>query len=101
MSRRCPPGPHPASAESAGPNSVAPGSDATRSSEPGTRRASTGLVRSIRLFRLFLLEQTEPEVFYSGLAADSADPVARHTELARPTVIHVGAGARHFTPPFP
>src|SRR5260370_22018574 len=100
MSLRGPLGPPPAGAESAGPTSVAPGSDATRSSEPGTRRASTGLVRSIRLFRLFLLEQTEPEVFYFGLAADSADQVARHTELAGRTVIDVGGRAGYFTAAF-
>src|SRR5271165_4191300 len=63
-------------------------------------RARQGLARSIALFRLFLLEQTEPEVFYVGLAEDSANQVSRHTELAGSTVVDVGGGAGHFTAAF-
>src|SRR5260370_16528567 len=100
MSLRGPLGPPPAGAESAGPTSVAPGSDARRSSEPGTRRAAPGLVRSIRLFRLFLLEQTEPEGFSAGVGADSGGQVARDSELAGRTVIDVGGGAGYFTAAF-
>ncbi|MGO8959890.1 MAG: class I SAM-dependent methyltransferase [Streptosporangiaceae bacterium] len=58
------------------------------------------MARSVRLFRLFLLEQTEPAVFYAGLAEDSADQVARHIELAGRTVVDVGGGAGHFTAAF-
>jgi SAM-dependent methyltransferase len=62
--------------------------------------SSKGLARSIRLFRLFLLEQTEPAVFYSGLAADAMNQIARHTELAGQMVLDVGGGAGHFTAAF-
>ena len=61
---------------------------------------SRGLSRSIRLFRLFLREQTEPAAFYAGLAEDAADQLARHTELAGQVVVDVGGGAGHFTEAF-
>ena len=35
------------------------------------RAASSGLLRSIRLFRLFLAEQADPEGFYASLAEDA------------------------------
>jgi SAM-dependent methyltransferase len=77
---------------------------ATRPARPGRLarrgRPATGLARSIGLFRLFLLEQTEPEAFYSGLAEDSANQVARHIELGGRTVVDVGGGAGHFTAAF-
>jgi SAM-dependent methyltransferase len=63
-------------------------------------RGGTGLARSIRLFRLFLKEQTEPELFYSGLAVDAISQLARHTSLAGATVVDVGGGAGHFTAAF-
>jgi SAM-dependent methyltransferase len=59
-----------------------------------------GIARSIRLFRLFLREQTEPAAFYAGLAEDAADQLARHTELAGRIVVDVGGGAGHFTAAF-
>jgi SAM-dependent methyltransferase len=65
-----------------------------------SKSARQGLARSIRLFRLFLLEQTEPEVFYTGLAEDAVNQVARHAELAGRTVVDVGGGAGHFTAAF-
>jgi SAM-dependent methyltransferase len=65
-----------------------------------TKPPRQGLTRSIRLFRLFLLEQTQPEVFYTGLAEDAADQLARHIELAGRTVVDVGGGAGHFTAAF-
>ena len=101
MSTRSSLGRQPANAESAGQNPAAP--EAAPAAQPPAERrrpASTGLARSIRLFRLFLLEQTEPEVFYSGLAEDSADQVARHIDLAGRTVIDVGGGAGYFTSAF-
>jgi SAM-dependent methyltransferase len=67
----------------------------------GTRAAQQhGLARSIRLFKLFQLEQTEPAAFYSGLAEDAADQLARHTDLPGKTVVDVGGGAGHFTEAF-
>src|SRR5260370_889264 len=78
--------------------------DADRSGPPPPAGASSpprqGIARSIRLFRLFLLEQTEPEVFYAGLAEDAMNQIARHTELAGQTVVDVGGGAGQFTAAF-
>jgi SAM-dependent methyltransferase len=60
----------------------------------------TGLARSIRLFRLFLREQSEPAVFYSSLAEDAVAQLARHRDLGGQTVVDVGGGAGHFTAAF-
>jgi SAM-dependent methyltransferase len=56
--------------------------------------------RSIRLFRLFLKEQSEPELFYRALAADSVSQVAGYTDLAGRLVMDLGGGAGHFTEAF-
>jgi SAM-dependent methyltransferase len=67
----------------------------------GTRAPSRqGLARSVHLFRLFRLEQAEPALFYTGIAEDSADQLARHTDLAGKIVVDVGGGAGHFTAAF-
>ena len=83
---------------------IAQPADAGRSGLPSPARASAspsqGLARSIRLFRLFLLEQTEPEIFYNGVAEDAMNQIARHTELAGQTVLDVGGGVGHFTVAF-
>lgn len=64
---------------------------------PAPRR---GLRRSVRLFRVFLVEQTEPERFYSALAEDSLDLLREHGDLAGATVLDVGAGPREFAEAF-
>jgi hypothetical protein len=51
-----------------------------------------GLRRSVRLFRLFLAEQSDPEKFYSSLAEDAVQQVAEHAELGGRTVVDVGGG---------
>jgi SAM-dependent methyltransferase len=84
----------------AGLGSAARNDVARDSAAPSARPRSQGLARSIRLFRLFLLEQTDPAVFYSGLASDSADQVAMHIDLRGRTVIDVGGGAGYFTAAF-
>jgi SAM-dependent methyltransferase len=56
--------------------------------------------RTIRLFRLFLAEQSDPEKFYTALAADSVSQVAEFTRLADRVVIDVGGGPGHFTREF-
>lgn len=61
---------------------------------PGT------LARSVRLLRLFRLEQTQPDVFYSSLAEDAVNQVARYTDIAGQTVLDIGGGAGHFTAAF-
>ena len=58
------------------------------------------LSRSIRLFRLFRLEQTQPDVFYASLAEDAVNQVAGYAPIAGQTVIDVGGGAGHFTAAF-
>jgi SAM-dependent methyltransferase len=87
----------------AGPGSGNAAAPPVTPASPATTSAGTrphGLARSIRLFRLFLLEQTKPADFYTGLAEDSADQVARHIDLPGRTVIDVGGGAGYFTAAF-
>jgi SAM-dependent methyltransferase len=60
----------------------------------------SGLRRSIRLFRLFRLEQTDPDLFYRSLAEDAVRQVAEHSELAGRTVVDVGGGHGWFTDAF-
>ena len=64
------------------------------------RAASSGLRRSVRLFRLFLAEQADPEAFYASLAEDAVRQVAPHVELAGRTVVDVGGGGGWFTAGF-
>jgi SAM-dependent methyltransferase len=60
----------------------------------------SGLIRSVRLFRLFLAEQTDPELFYASLAEDAVRQVAEHCELDGRTVVDVGGGGGWFTAAF-
>jgi SAM-dependent methyltransferase len=64
------------------------------------RKARSGLRRSVRLFRLFLREQTDPELFYSSLAEDAVQQLAAHCDLAGRTVVDVGGGGGWFTDAF-
>ena len=59
-----------------------------------------GLLRSVRLFRLFLAEQTDPEAFYASLAEDAVRQVAEHAEVGGRTVVDVGGGGGWFTAAF-
>lgn len=59
-----------------------------------------GIARSVRLFRSFLVEQTEPEVFYGELARDSADLLEQHFRLQGAVVLDVGAGPHEFAQEF-
>ncbi|WP_068323928.1 class I SAM-dependent methyltransferase [Janibacter terrae] len=59
-----------------------------------------GVRRSVRLFSAFLVEQTEPERFYSELARDSIGLVREHTPLDGRTVLDVGAGPSEFARAF-
>ncbi len=75
-----------------------------RSADQATRSAdqetSSGLRRSVRLFRLFLAEQADPEKFYAGLAEDAVRQVAEHGELNGRTVVDIGGGGGWFTAAF-
>src|SRR5271165_2891503 len=62
--------------------------------------ASSGVRRSVGLFRLFLAEQTDPEAFYARLAEDAVQQVAVHGELGGRTVVDVGGGGGWFTTAF-
>ncbi|HLS45234.1 MAG TPA: class I SAM-dependent methyltransferase [Ornithinicoccus sp.] len=61
---------------------------------PGT------LARSVHLFRAFLAEQTDPDRFYSVLAADSTRETGRFVELAGADVLDVGGGPGYFADAF-
>ena len=58
------------------------------------------LSRSVRLFRLFLREQADPDLFYTALAADSVQQIATFTTLAGRTVLDVGGGPGYFAGAF-
>lgn len=64
---------------------------------PPTRR---GLRRSVRLFSAFLVEQSDPQRFYSELANDSIELLLEHTPLRGATVLDVGAGPSEFARAF-
>jgi SAM-dependent methyltransferase len=64
------------------------------------RAAASGVRRSVRLFRLFLAEQSDPEAFYASLASDAVDQLAPHIDLAGRTVVDVGGGGGWFTAGF-
>ncbi|MGY1650600.1 class I SAM-dependent methyltransferase [Geodermatophilus sp. SYSU D01119] len=57
---------------------------------------SATLDRSVRLFRSFLREQTDPDTFYGVLAEDSVRQLARWADLDGATVLDVGGGPGYF-----
>jgi SAM-dependent methyltransferase len=61
---------------------------------------SADLRRSIRLFRDFRVEQTDPDRFYSALAADSVQQLSGYVPLAGRTVLDVGGGPGYFAQAF-
>jgi SAM-dependent methyltransferase len=61
---------------------------------------SRGLARSVRLFRLFLREQSAPGLFYGALAEDAVCQVAAYGDTAGKTVLDIGGGAGYFTAAF-
>lgn len=58
------------------------------------------LSRSVALFRTFLVEQTDPDLFYGVLAADSVAQLAGHVGLGGATVLDVGGGPGYFADAF-
>ncbi len=52
------------------------------------------------LFRAFLREQSDPDLFYSTLAADSAAQVESITPLVGRTIVDVGGGPGYFAHAF-
>jgi SAM-dependent methyltransferase len=61
---------------------------------PPATNASFG--RSVRLFRLFLAEQSDPDSFYSALADDSVAQLASFVDLQGASVLDVGGGPGYF-----
>ena len=66
----------------------------------GHRRWTPGLRRSVTLFQAFRKEQTDPDLFYGMLAADSTAQVAHYVPLAGRTVLDVGGGPGYFADSF-
>ena len=58
------------------------------------------LARSVALFRAFGLEQTDPDHFYSLLAADTVREVGRYADLAGARIMDVGGGPGYFADGF-
>ncbi len=67
--------------------------------EPRVRPRGS-LRRSLDLFRAFRVEQTDPDRFYSLLAADSVAEVGRWCELGGRTVLDIGGGPGYFADAF-
>jgi SAM-dependent methyltransferase len=58
------------------------------------------LSRSVALFRAFLREQSDPDLFYGVLARDSVEQLAEHVVLPGATVLDVGGGPGYFADAF-
>jgi SAM-dependent methyltransferase len=58
------------------------------------------LGRSIRLFRAFLREQSDPDHFYQTLATDSVRQISEYTPLNGRVVLDVGGGPGYFADAF-
>ena len=64
------------------------------------RTSKATLRRSVRLFRLFLREQSDPAAFYSAFADDSVAALGQFVSLADETVLDVGGGPGYFARSF-
>ncbi len=70
-------------------------------SEIGIRpKRDATLGRSVRLFRAFLSEQSDPDHFYQILAADSVRQISEYTPLNGRVVLDVGGGPGYFADAF-
>jgi len=68
--------------------------------EPVTEQHRATLRRSVSLFRAFLVEQTDPDRFYSLLAADSVRQLGSYVDLSGARVLDVGGGPGYFATEF-
>nr|MDT0659978.1 class I SAM-dependent methyltransferase [Micromonospora sp. DSM 115978] len=66
----------------------------TTATPTSTHRAD--LARSVRLFRAFRKEQTDPAHFYGMLAEDTVGQLRSYTDLDGAVVVDVGGGAGYF-----
>lgn len=62
--------------------------------------ARATLRRSVRLFRAFRVEQTDPARFYTALAEDSVAQLGEYVGLAGRSVLDVGGGPGYFRTAF-
>ena len=67
---------------------------------PATDVWAADLRRSVRLFRDFRHEQSDPARFYGSLAADSVAQLGQYADLAGATVLDVGGGPGYFADAF-
>lgn len=67
---------------------------------PKQRHSSATLQRSLQLFKSFRVEQSDPDRFYSHLAADSVEQIRLYTDLANAVVVDVGGGPGYFADAF-
>jgi arabinofuranan 3-O-arabinosyltransferase len=58
------------------------------------------LRRSVTLFRGFLVEQTDPDHFYSLLARDTVDQIRRYAAVRDRLVLDIGGGPGYFAEAF-
>lgn len=65
-----------------------------------TRPWRADLARSVRLFREFGHEQSDPARFYTALAQDSAAQVGQYHDLAGQVLLDVGGGPGYFRDAF-
>jgi SAM-dependent methyltransferase len=67
---------------------------------PVAAREHATLARTLRLLRVFRLEQTQPDVFYGTLARDSVAQLGAFADLGGATVLDVGGGPGFFSEAF-
>lgn len=72
----------------------------TGNTPPGGAERPATVARSVRLFRLFLHEQSDPGRFYSAFAQDSVAMLSDVVDLAGRTVLDVGGGPGFFSRSF-
>src|SRR5215813_4809814 len=70
----------------------------TRTDSANAREAT--LSRSVRLFRAFLKEQSDPDYFYQTLATDSVSQISTFASLEDRLVLDVGGGPGYFADGF-
>jgi arabinofuranan 3-O-arabinosyltransferase len=86
-------------AAAAAPSSGKPEKEISVDDQPIVEHRAT-LGRSVRLFRTFLVEQTDPDRFYSLLAEDSVRQLGAYVDLNRARVLDVGGGPGYFASEF-
>src|SRR5258705_12503155 len=61
---------------------------------------TTTLRRSVRLFRAFRKEQSDPDHFYGILATDSVRQISEYVRLNGAVILDVGGGPGYFADAF-